>query len=111
MSDRFEAPRFAIETDREGGVATVAVVGELDLATGPRLEAALDAVDPGYERLVIDLSRCSFFSSVGIRIVLDENDRAARDGFELVIVKAPPDVQRVFDLTNLDQTLRFQDSD
>ena len=83
VSDKFEAPRFAVEAAQEAEVATVAVIGELDLATGPQLEAALGALDPGYERLVIDLSRCSFFSSVGIRIVLDEHDRGARDGFEL----------------------------
>ena len=107
MSENFEAPHFAIEVDREGPVATVAVDGEFDIATAPEFDAAIAGLEPGYEELVIDLSRCTFFASNGIRILLDLNARATREGFSLVIVKAPPEVQRIFDLTSLDATLTF----
>ena len=109
MTDSFRAPAFAVEVDRTGSTATVAVVGELDIATSPQLSAALRGLEPGYDRLVVDLSGCSFFASSGISILLEEHARAVEEGFELVIVKAPPPVQRMFDLAGLDEKLTFQD--
>ena len=110
MTDTFEAPEFAIDADRDGPVATVAVRGELDVATAPELEASIAALEPGYEELVIDLSQCSFFASSGISVLLDENARGAEAGFRLVVVKAPPEVQRIFDLTSLEDIIAFRDS-
>jgi anti-anti-sigma factor len=109
MTDSFRAPPFTVETERTGSTAIVAVVGELDIATSPQLRAALAGLEPGYERLAVDLSRCSFFASSGITILLEENARAEREGFELVIVKATPEVQRMFDLAGLDELLTFQE--
>jgi anti-anti-sigma factor len=110
LTDTFEAPEFAIHADRDGLVATVAVRGELDVATAPELAAAIAALGPGYEELVIDLSQCSFFASSGISVLLDENARGAAAGFRLVVVKAPPEVQRIFDLTSLEDIIAFRDS-
>ena len=110
MTDTFEAPEFALHADRDGSVATIAVEGELDVATAPDLIAAIGALEPGYEELVIDLSQCSFFASSGISVLLDENARGAEAGFRLVVVKAPPEVQRIFDLTSLEDIIAFRDS-
>lgn len=109
MTDQFEAPEFAIHADREGPVATVAIKGELDVATAPDLIAAISALAPGYEELVIDLSECSFFASSGISVLLDENARATAEGFQLVVVRALPEVQRIFDLTSLDEMITFRE--
>jgi len=109
MSGSFKAPEFAVEIERRGATAIVAVVGELDIATSDRFRAGIAGLEPGYERLVVDLSRCSFFASSGITILLEENDRAKREGFELVIVRAAPEVQRMFDLAGLDERLTFQE--
>jgi anti-anti-sigma factor len=109
LTDTFEAPEFSIETGRDGPVATVTVKGELDVATSPELIAAIVALEPGYEELVVDLSGCSFFASSGISVLLDENARAAAEGFRLVVVKAPPQVQRIFDLTSLHDMITFRE--
>ena len=109
MTEHFEAPEFALHVDRDGSVATVAVRGELDVATAPDLISALAALEPGYDELVIDLSECSFFASSGISVLLDENARATAEGFRLVVVKAPPEVQRIFDLTSLDEIITFRE--
>ena len=111
MSDNFRAPPFSVEVARDGPSATVAVLGELDIATSPQLQGAIASLEPGYARLVIDLSRCSFFASSGISILLDEHARGEEEGFEVVVIKARPDVQRMFDLTRLDEKLTFQEAD
>ena len=107
MTDRPIAPPFAVDVQRRDAVATVAVSGELDIATSPRFEQALAGLDPGFETLVVDLSNCAFFASSGITILIGQNDRAESEGFRLLIVKAPPQVQRMFDLAGLDDRLTF----
>ena len=111
MTDNFRAPPFSVEVQRDGATATVAILGELDIATTPQLEAAIASLEPGYAKLVIDLSQCSFFASSGISILLDEHARGEEAGFELVVIKARPDVQRMFDLARLEERLTFQEPD
>ena len=107
MTDRPIAPQFRVGVQQRGSVATVSLEGELDIATAPRFEQALAGLEPSYETLVIDLSHCAFFASSGIAILLGQNDRAESEGFKLLIVKAPPPVQRMFDLAALDDRLTF----
>ena len=109
MTDTFEPAPFGIEVGRDGATATVAVLGELDISTTPELTGALAALEPGYETLVVDLSRCTFFASSGISILLEQSHRASEEGFELVVIKARPEVQRMFDLAGLEDKLTFRD--
>jgi anti-sigma B factor antagonist len=110
VTDAYEAPEFAVDAERRGPVAVVAVRGELDIATAPELHAAIARLESGYEELVVDLSGCSFFASSGISILLEENARGAEEGFRLVVVRAPKEVQRIFDLTSVDELITFRDA-
>jgi anti-anti-sigma factor len=109
VTQTFEPPPFGVEVARDGTTATVAVLGELDISTTPQLTEAIASLEPGYEQLVVDLSRCTFFASSGISILLEQNHRTAQDGFELVVIKASPEVQRMFDLAGLDEKLTFRE--
>jgi anti-sigma B factor antagonist len=109
VTETFEPPPFGVELTRDGRTATVAILGELDISTTPELTGALAALEPGYETLVVDLSRCTFFASSGISILLEESHRAQQEGFELIVIKAPAEVQRMFDLAGLEDKLTFRD--
>jgi anti-anti-sigma factor len=109
VTETFKPPPFGVEVARDGGTATIAILGELDISTTPQLTDAVASLEPGYETLVVDLSRCSFFASSGISILLEQSHRAKQEGFELVVIKAPPEVQRMFDLAGLDDKLTFRD--
>ena len=109
MTETFEPPPFGIELARDGATATVAVLGELDIATTPELTDALRSLEPGYATLVVDLSRCTFFASSGISILLEQSHRAKEEGFELVVIKARAEVQRMFDIAGLEDKLTFRD--
>ena len=109
MTETFEPAPFGVERARDGATATVAIIGELDISTTPQLTGALASLGPGYETLVVDLSRCTFFASSGISILLEKSHRAKEEGFELVVIKAPAEVQRMFDLAGLDDKLTFRD--
>jgi len=109
LTETFQPPPFGIEVTRDAASATIAILGELDISTTPDLTEALGSLEPGYETLVVDLSRCTFFASSGISILLEESQRAKEEGFELVVIKAPAEVQRMFDLAGLDDKLTFRD--
>ena len=103
-------PPFACSCTNGGlDAARVYVGGELDIATTPQLTKAFASLEPGYDTLVVDLSRCTFFASSGISILLQQSQRAKEEGFELVVIKAPAEVQRMFDLAGLEDKLTFQD--
>jgi anti-sigma B factor antagonist len=109
VTETFKPPSFAIEIERHGTTAIVAIVGEFDLSTMPQVTGSFESLEPGYEKLVIDLSRCTFFASSGISLLLEQNRRAAEERFELMVIKPPPEVQRMFALVGLDEELTFQD--
>jgi len=80
----------------ENGVIFVA--GEIDMAGGPILDAALverEADDP----LVVDLEGVSFIDSSGLRSLLGASQRAQGRGTSIVLRSAGPEVMRLLDIT------------
>jgi anti-sigma B factor antagonist len=92
---------FSLAIGREGSVATVAVVGELDIATAPRLSAALD-VHGDAELLVVDLTAATFIDSTGVRVLIEADRRSAGSGSRLVVHVDGGPVLRVLELCELD---------
>jgi anti-anti-sigma factor len=101
-------PAFDVTSRTEGGRLVVAATGELDIATVDQVRAELAARAPG-KGVVLDLSGVQFLDTSGIQVAV-ETWRASRDeGFELRIVRAAPQVHRVFVLAGLDEVLPFAD--
>ena len=84
--------------------------GELDIATVEAVRAEAEQREPG-ENLVVDLREVDFLDTSGIAFAIDVF-RASTDGgdFELRILRAPPHVQRVFDIAGLEGVLPFEDA-
>jgi anti-sigma B factor antagonist len=90
--------------------AHVVLSGELDIATSPRLEeelASVEAALPGL--IVVDLRAVDFIDSTGIRTLLGADSRAREGGRRLAIVRGPKAVDRVFEVTKLDDRLEIVD--
>jgi anti-sigma B factor antagonist len=84
--------------------------GELDLATVPVLQERLDHAMRGKPTVVIDLSQLRFIDSSGLDLLV-RAERHLRDaGVQLVLVRGPRAVHRVFALTSLDSHFEFCDS-
>ena len=82
--------------------AIIAVTGEVDLATAPRLSTALAAVTANPPRSVeVDLSGTSFFACRGLSLLMDAHHRLAESGAELVVHGAVGVVRRVFTASGL----------
>jgi anti-anti-sigma factor len=91
---------------RRNGLAIVQPHGELDLATVPTLDAALERVEIT-ERLVLDLRGLSFIDSTGLRLLVALHRRAQRDGFQLMLVAPAAPANKAIEVSGLDQTLPF----
>jgi len=78
---------FSVRTEQHGESAVVVPTGELDLATAPALEEALErAFEGGSARAVLDLRELEFIDSSGLRTLLTARRRAddAEAAFSLV---------------------------
>lgn len=98
---------FAFETTVTGRRAVVALEGELDITGAGQLEAELERLSADdLNELVLDLSELRFMDSTGLRMVVMADARAWR----MVLVRGNPHVQRVFEVTRLQERLTFVDS-
>ena len=99
MSSHFVDP-FSVDEHEEGGVHVLAVTGELDLATAPRLCARLDASRAGRQpRLLVDLTNVEFCDSTGLRALLGAASEVRAHGGRFAIVcPLDGDVARLLDV-------------
>jgi anti-sigma B factor antagonist len=87
-----------------GGGTVLHVQGDLDMATAPMLEEAL--LEAGFDqRLVIDLSGCTFLDSSAVRVlVAAARDAQAGEG-NLSLVTPDPGALRVLQISSVDSML------
>jgi anti-sigma B factor antagonist len=103
--------QLRVEVRREGAAVVIEVSGELDLASGPELEAELDQVTgPDTQLLVIDLRTLDFMDSTGLSIIVRAHQRLAAEECEMSLVKGSQQVQRLLDLTGVAERLRLADT-
>jgi anti-sigma B factor antagonist len=96
-------PHFDLtQSEPDEETTVIAVRGELDLATAPRLKWPLvDALDAGRRRLVVDLSDVSFMDSTALGVLIGVR-RALRADARMAIVCTDRDVLRIFEISGLD---------
>jgi anti-sigma B factor antagonist len=91
-----------IDSDFDESTSVVAVQGELDLTTAPRLKWMLhDLLDSGRSKLVVDLTETTFMDSTALGVLVGVN-RALREGARLAIVCSRPNVLKIFELSGMD---------
>lgn len=99
---------FEIESIHEQGSAWLKLSGELDIATVPRLEAAVDAtLTAGVRTLTIDLTNLGFVDSSGLRMFIVLDQRAAAEGWTLRLTRPPKQAMTVFRVSGVEQNLPF----
>jgi anti-anti-sigma factor len=78
----------------------LSVSGELDLATTPQLEQRVGALlADDSRRIVIDLAKLNFIDSTGLRLLLLLSQRAAEEGWEMLITSPSEHVQTILRIT------------
>ena len=89
------------------GIEFVAVEGEIDIATSPRLISVLnDAVARSEYPIVVDLTKVGFMDSTGLALLLNAHRRVVRRGHGFSVICPPGPLQRVFEVTDMVETLQ-----
>ena len=93
-------PPFACSCKNVGLNATwVHVSGELDLATTPQLERTLREAGLQARLVALDLRDVTFMDSSGVHVIVDASIGARQARGRLVLLRGPPNVDRMFALT------------
>ncbi len=100
-------------TTAEGSSAgewIVTVLGEIDVATSPRLRSELASVmERGAKTIVLDLGAMSFIDSSGLGVLVGALKRLReQQGDEIVIRGLQDSVRRVFEITGLTELFRIE---
>ncbi len=98
---------LTIEQLRENAVK-IALRGELDLEHAYTFDEELkrvEAIEP--ECICLDLRELTFLDSTGLSRLVAARRRAMKAGRRLVLVRGPAAVQRVFQLTAVDEAFEI----
>jgi len=99
-------PGLDLAARTAGGITIAELTGELDVASAPVLrEQLLGLLQPGSNRLVIDLSRVSFCDASGLAVLVNTARRARLLGGFLRLAAVSPQVGQVLQITGLDRHL------
>ncbi|SCG60180.1 STAS domain-containing protein [Micromonospora halophytica] len=97
---RVAKPIMTLNLDSEGPVPAIAVRGEVDMSTAHLIdELAAHVIARRPARLILDLSRVTFFSAHGISALLRTQRAAACAGVTLTLRDAAPCVSHLLAAT------------
>lgn len=92
-----------LESRAEDDGASVALRGDVDMATAPQLRDTLLAlVDAGTTRIELDCRDLAFLDSSGIGVLIAVRKRLG-DGGSLTLVAPPAHVRKVLELTGVSE--------
>jgi anti-sigma B factor antagonist len=102
---------LGLKVEERGDVAVLAVSGEVDVATVPRLREQLHGlVASGTPRIVVDLDAVDFLDSTGLGVLVGALKRVRSNGGELALVCTSPRIRKVFEVTGLTKVFALFDT-
>ena len=102
---------LGLELSERDGYSVLAVSGEVDVATVPRLREQLHGlVAQGDTSIVVDLDAVDFLDSTGLGVLVGALKRVRSSGGELYLVCTQPRIRKVFEVTGLTKVFSIHDS-
>jgi anti-sigma B factor antagonist len=112
VAEQLAAEQFAVDTRRNRRTALVALRGELDLLTVSKVAEVLDGLEPradGLRHVVLDLRSLTFMDVLGLKELIRQNDFARSNRHNLAVVRGTAAIQRVLELTGVEEMLVLVD--
>jgi anti-sigma B factor antagonist len=89
-------------SQEQNGVVTIALSGDLDLATAPILSKKLALFERNeVSTIILDLQDLTFIDSTGMQAFLEARNRAMSNGRRLIVRGASPTAQRHIKIVGL----------
>ena len=83
-------PRALVDIRDAGGFSTIALCGELDVATVPGLAQAVDtSLTRGRKRILVDMAQVTFMDAFALGVLMTVLHRVSRAGGSLVVTPNP----------------------
>lgn len=100
-----------ISTSIQGcGNAVLAVRGDIDMTSAPAFKSAIaEALAGGPQALVLDLLEVKFFGSVGVRVLVEAQEKVG-DGDRFAVVAHGSAAGRILQLVHLDELLSVHET-
>lgn len=98
---------FGCAMAASGGVARVTLSGELDMLAASEFAAALSAAIHDSVLVIVDLSGLTFIDSSGLHVIVAAHAQVRGSGCRLVLIPGPRQVQRLFELTGIEERFEF----
>ncbi|MBI5568556.1 MAG: STAS domain-containing protein [Desulfomonile tiedjei] len=96
---------------KRGEWTVVTVQGRIDTISAPDFEKSMrEQMTQGSNRFLVDLAKCDYISSAGLRCILAAGKNAKASGGELACCGLSGMVKQVFDISGFRSLLRIFDS-
>jgi len=100
-----------LDVTKRDGWSVLAVGGEVDVATAPRLrEQLISLVNDQQFLIVVDLTGVDFIDSTGLGVLIGALKRVRTHDGQLVLVCTERRILKVFEITGLDQVFQLVDT-
>jgi len=96
-----QVQELRIGVEDADGRSLVRLEGELDLASLPALNAALNPLVATAHSIVIDVEKVTFIDSSGLRDLLAWRRRSHEENIDFTVTPGTPHVRRLFGVTGL----------
>jgi anti-sigma B factor antagonist len=98
------------ESEADGGRRTLTLVGELDIASVPALQSAVERMcSDATTSITLDLRGLTFIDSTGLAAIVLASKVCDTNGYEFALIRGAASTQRLFELTGLIDVLPFRD--
>lgn len=102
------AEQLQVEVRQEADRVILALTGELDIASAPLLQGAVERANlDSRELVVLDLDGLEFIDSTGLRVILAVRKLCAERGQELAITRGSQQVERLLAVTGVADHLKM----
>jgi len=101
-------PQLVLETTRIGDHDVIVAAGEIDLASAPRVESAIENFVG--QPVILDLRRVEFMDSAGLKVLLNQRLRLEESGGDLRLVVGGGAVVRLLELTGVTDAFSISDT-
>ena len=102
---------LGLDVSEQNGFTVLAVRGEVDVYTAPRLrEKLVELVTQGKHQIVVDLEGVEFLDSTGLGVLVGGLKRVRSHEGDLALVCTQHRILKVFEITGLTKVFSIHDS-